>query len=331
MTNTADRTSSGFIDLQHPATVKIVGQEYGLGLDVVKNKGLGAFNVLGAWDNAGECYYYNEYINEQENVAKQNWIVDFHRPSNEARAELPERSHLKFGDQVSICNQHFDGEHLMVDGTYLSTRANDTKFPIIDDAGNDTGRIKHVYRDYPWTIEVVPDLTVDGTFLLITDSIVLKNEQLDKYVSALFQPGLLDFGQYYPTVEGAAAVNGIKFTMGNSPELPKGTPGRLYDGRVIKLHTPEPKARNKYSTLGNFSDSSYPYYWTDNYKVPEKQCWILVRVRGPGLVASGERIRLFNVFSERFLSVAEKDHRKYLYTTEDITDAGTVFIIEKAP
>ena len=58
--------------------------------------GLGSYNVLGAWKDSHDCYYFNDYM-EGDNCKKQTWILQ----------AVKQTGSLYFGDQVSIQNEYF--------------------------------------------------------------------------------------------------------------------------------------------------------------------------------------------------------------------------------
>jgi phospholipase C len=77
---------------------------------------VGAFNVLGAWDDSVDCYYYNDYLTGEYND-KQTWVI---------RKEGG--GPIVFGDQVTLVCRHGHGV-LMEDppwskggATYLKAR-----------------------------------------------------------------------------------------------------------------------------------------------------------------------------------------------------------------
>ena len=80
---------------------------------VSTENGVGAYNVLGAWADSTDCYYFNDYL-EGQNGDKQNWAI----------TKLNGGGDICFGDQVQITNQSWKGQQLITDGDYITTHSN---------------------------------------------------------------------------------------------------------------------------------------------------------------------------------------------------------------
>jgi len=87
---------------------------------VSREPGPGARNILGAWADSHDCYYYDEYL-EGDNRAKQTWFIEIQHPR-------PNPS-LQYGDKIRLANKFYKGQHLSKDGRpfqgeWLTTSAN---------------------------------------------------------------------------------------------------------------------------------------------------------------------------------------------------------------
>lgn len=60
---------------------------------VTTDDGVGAYNVLGKWDDSPYCYYFNDYL-EGPHSDQETWIL-----------EKGDKSKLRFGDRLSITNK----------------------------------------------------------------------------------------------------------------------------------------------------------------------------------------------------------------------------------
>jgi phospholipase C len=72
---------------------------------VSREPGLGVRNILGAWDDSHDCYYYDEYI-DGDNATKEKWIVQML-----ANTDQP----LRYGDQIYLVNSFNKGQRLTRD------------------------------------------------------------------------------------------------------------------------------------------------------------------------------------------------------------------------
>lgn len=96
---------------------------------VTTDPGVGAYNVLGQWQDAlGFCYYYNDYL-FGPNSDKETWIL-----------KKDDKSILHFGDKVTIANK-FD---------------NKSKLARTVDWGTNPNYLTTQLPDEYWTIEPVP-------------------------------------------------------------------------------------------------------------------------------------------------------------------------------
>jgi hypothetical protein len=78
--NAVDRPDSSGIQASPDVTVRLVAAE----------SGLGAYNVLGAWRDSTDVYYFNDYM-EGDNNQRQTWTLVKEKPGP-----------VHFGDRVGI-------------------------------------------------------------------------------------------------------------------------------------------------------------------------------------------------------------------------------------
>lgn len=91
--------------IQHGVQVMLVSRE----------PGPGARNILGAWADSHDCYYYDEFL-EGDNQKKQTWVIQFQSSS----------PMLKYGEKIRLANRFYSGQHLSHDprlrqGGWLTT------------------------------------------------------------------------------------------------------------------------------------------------------------------------------------------------------------------
>ena len=78
---------------------------------VSREPGLSALNILGAWDDSHDCYYYDEYI-DGDNATKQKWLVQ-----KLADADQP----LRYGDRIYLISLFYTGQRLTRDTRWLQS------------------------------------------------------------------------------------------------------------------------------------------------------------------------------------------------------------------
>ncbi|HEX8095554.1 alkaline phosphatase family protein [Jatrophihabitans sp.] len=78
-------------------------------LIVSREHGLGPRNLLGAWDDSHDCYYYDEYL-DGDNALKQRWAIQ-----KLADTAQP----VRYGDQVFLVNAHYQGARLTRDERWI--------------------------------------------------------------------------------------------------------------------------------------------------------------------------------------------------------------------
>ena len=76
---------------------------------VSREPGLSNYNMLGAWANSHDCYYYSEYF-YGDDAAKETWILQ-----KLASTDQP----LHYGDQVYLVNSYYTGQRLTRDTRWL--------------------------------------------------------------------------------------------------------------------------------------------------------------------------------------------------------------------
>jgi phospholipase C len=82
-------------------------------LIVTREPGVGNHNILGAWDDSSDCYFYNEYIGSTGNAdyaKKQRWTVQKLDNQNQP---------LHYGDRFYLVNSGY-GQRLAADNTWFS-------------------------------------------------------------------------------------------------------------------------------------------------------------------------------------------------------------------
>ena len=63
---------------------------------VATDVGLGAYNVLGAWKDSRDCYYFNDYM-EGDNSKRESWIIS---TANPFKIEMTTRGVLLAGQMA---------------------------------------------------------------------------------------------------------------------------------------------------------------------------------------------------------------------------------------
>lgn len=76
---------------------------------VSREPGLGPRNMLGAWADSHDCYYYDEFF-DGDNAAKEKWILQKRASTNQP---------LRYGDQVYLVNVSYAGQRLSRDTRWL--------------------------------------------------------------------------------------------------------------------------------------------------------------------------------------------------------------------
>ena len=104
---------------------------------VSREPGLSNYNMLGAWDDSHDCYYYSEYF-YGDNAAKETWVLQ-----KRANTDQP----LRYGDQVYLVNSYHANQRLTRDTRWLIGSG-----WITTDAGGDY-----------WTVEPAPARVSAGT------------------------------------------------------------------------------------------------------------------------------------------------------------------------
>jgi len=87
----------------------------GVGVKVITtDPKVGAYNVLGDWKDAVDCYYYNDYLTGEYD-AQETWVI--------RRADGG--SQIRFGDEVTLACRYKD-QVLEENGTYLKVNSGST-------------------------------------------------------------------------------------------------------------------------------------------------------------------------------------------------------------
>ena len=78
---------------------------------VSREPGLGDRNILGAWADSHDCYYYDEYL-DGDNATKEKWILQ-----KLANTDQP----LRYGDQIYLVNSFYQGQRLTQDTRWFQS------------------------------------------------------------------------------------------------------------------------------------------------------------------------------------------------------------------
>ncbi|MBS1510041.1 MAG: hypothetical protein JST86_04320 [Bacteroidetes bacterium] len=78
---------------------------------VSREKGLSAFNILGAWKDSSDCYYYDEYI-DGDHATMEKWVMQ--------KVSNPNQP-LHYGDQFYLVNAFFTNQRLSNDPAWFSS------------------------------------------------------------------------------------------------------------------------------------------------------------------------------------------------------------------
>lgn len=86
---------------------------------VSREPGPGARNILGAWDDSHDCYYYDEYL-DGTNLKKQTWVIE--KLDNKGQP-------LRYGERIHLYNLHYRDQRLTHDsrwtmGEWVTTEKN---------------------------------------------------------------------------------------------------------------------------------------------------------------------------------------------------------------
>ncbi len=78
---------------------------------VSREPGLGERNILGAWDDSHDCYYYDEYL-AGDNATKEKWVIQ-----KLANTDQP----LRYGDQIYLVSSFYQGQRLTQDTRWFQS------------------------------------------------------------------------------------------------------------------------------------------------------------------------------------------------------------------
>jgi phospholipase C len=270
--NANNRPDSGEISTAGGTEVRLIATDDALGSHT--ENGLGSYNVLGAWKDSRDCYYFNDYM-EGDNATKETWIIS----TKGATLSFSSTGSLRFGDKVFLENKYFQGQRLCPDSwykSYLTTKTGD---------------------DW-WTIEPISD-EISGP-----DSITLDNEyylfhvKTGKYVTKVEKGA-----QWYPTFgSGNRVALKIKQTgyIGNGAHISGTFSPNVFDGMAIDLVSAKENL-GSYDHLVAWNRKSLYYYQNDTAQV-RHQSWMVSLVTGSGIVKSGSRVRLINEEYGQFMA-----------------------------
>ena len=83
-----------------------------LAMLVSRESGPGARNILGAWADSHDCYYYDEYL-DGDNLKKQTWTIQ-----KTANPSQP----LRYGDQIHLTNLYYGNQQLTRDTRWFQSQ-----------------------------------------------------------------------------------------------------------------------------------------------------------------------------------------------------------------
>jgi hypothetical protein len=177
---------------------------------IATDYGLGSYNVLGAWKDSRDCYYFNDYM-EGDNSKKETWIIS----TKGGELSLSSTGSLRFGDKVFIQNKHWDGQRLAPDSwfhDYLTTNKVDSY----------------------WTAVPILDGIPGFDSITLGNEYYLKHANTGRYVTQVYrQPA----EKWYPTLGSGERVK-LEITVGLERGIRTGaaTP-RLVDGMYVNLYS----------------------------------------------------------------------------------------------
>lgn len=132
--NAGDRPDAGVVSATDDVKVRLIASE----------SGLGAYNVLGAWKDSTDVYYFNDYM-EGPDSTKQTWTLVKEKPGRVA-----------FGDRVAIRNAYEFGFVSGGSGQCLVPSTDDNGYLTTIAPGHRSWHL-HYYEnsEFLWTLEPV--------------------------------------------------------------------------------------------------------------------------------------------------------------------------------
>nr|WP_067290325.1 alkaline phosphatase family protein [Marinobacterium profundum] len=267
------------------------------------DNGLGSYNVLGAWKDSHDCYYFNDYM-EGDNCRKQTWILQ----------TVKGASALSFGDQVCIINEYYN-QGLAPDSRY-------------------NGYVTTNKNENYWTVEPILDDQPGSNVFRRGDEFYLKNLKTGKYVK---NNSKYKGGQWYPTLGDASAR--IKLKIPSSKYGPMNENGMMmtnqpiFDGAITEIISTESDLIYKgkrCDVLLAWNDKKDIYYYYEGYSA-DYQAWIISLVGSSGMVKDGDHVRLINKgydkLGKKQVIVADGS---FLTTATDAYNQDSIWVLEKA-
>jgi phospholipase C len=243
--------------------------------------GLGAYNVLGAWRDAPDCYYFNDYLAGDDNDKRQTWIL------TKADGSV---GTVHFGDRVVLTNKWWK-QVLVPDGDLITTVS-----------GSPEARV--------WTVEPVPEPTPPPGCVFPNNPYYVKHANSGKYVTRVYKGA-----QWYPTVGEGERVKLIFVGDSLSPVFVDGMGAQLTSNNEDLDYS-----GSRCDMLLAWSDNEYAYYYKHGYDA-DYQTWILSVTDGSGYVQGGRRLRLINKGYRQFMAPKQDRGKLYLTTVKDYSDA----------
>jgi uncharacterized Zn ribbon protein len=234
---------------------------------------IGAFNMLGSWKDAHNCYYYNDYETtlDPENARKQTWIM----LSSKGQP-------IAFGDSVAVVHvadsQHHGGQR------YLTKHRSEVT------TGPDQAQ---------WTVEpvVLPVRSPTPELVRFGGTFSLRNAATGSHLTVA-DPA------HHPTVgRGTPAVLTFRDAVNTGADV-------LMDGAIVRIALPPgmtlPEGRNVLGT-GGFLNKHLRYEAQREKQID--QLWRVVRVAGNNALAYGDQVMLVNIDKTQFMGAADAEVR----------------------
>jgi phospholipase C len=225
---------------------------------------VGAHNTLGAWSDARNCYYFNDYdpVLDKDRYEKQTWTVE----GKGAERGTP----VRFGDAITLKNKR-SGEHLTRSEDGVTTQG---------DA-------------YDWTVEPVVSLAATPETVKAGDVFYLKNKVSGLYLTAARDdyPTLGEGAPVKLTLARRAALRGDAGTL---------TDGEVIELAVAET---DPSYKRDRHVLGSWVLDHYLYYDVED-PGEAKQRWRVMRAAGNGVVKFGDPVSFVNMhdYRKRFMA-----------------------------
>ncbi len=225
---------------------------------------IGAYNTLGAWSDARNCYYFNDYdcLLDKVRYEKQTWTV-------ERESAVKDRP-LRFGDAIAFKNKR-SGEHL--------TRS--------EDAVTTQGDA------YFWTIQPIVARVATPDAVQVGDVFYLKNKVSGLYLTAAKND--------YPTLgQGAPVKLALVRRAAQAGDTGPVTDGEVFE---LVVAEEDPSYKQDRHILGAWVLDHHLYYDSPSSD-ETKQRWRVMRAAGNGALEFGDPVIFVNAhdYRKRFMA-----------------------------